>query len=187
MKTFRISDIEFEATELMQTLSVHDQTYFAIGYNEKGHKYIGTAHVSCAEIVDVTDIEIDDESKIILTAQKKIDKLNSDIKGKLSDGYHSFNELYEFRKVYNAAIFNEWAKSESPKYDVHKSVRHYDGEVIFGGHWFIVVAILPSGQISNHYHIDDWYLFDIPIENKAKYEFDGHNSRDVLDRLKSLI
>jgi len=58
MKSFRISDVEFEATELMETLSVHDQTYIAIGYNEKGHKYIGTAHVSCGEIVDVTDIEV---------------------------------------------------------------------------------------------------------------------------------
>ena len=30
-------------------------------------------------------------------------------KGKISDGYHTFDELYEFRKVYNAALFNEWA------------------------------------------------------------------------------
>jgi hypothetical protein len=27
----------------------------------------------------------------------------------VSDTYHTFNELYEFRKVYNAALFNEWA------------------------------------------------------------------------------
>lgn len=26
----------------------------------------------------------------------------------LSDGYHTFDELYEFRKMYNAALFNEW-------------------------------------------------------------------------------
>lgn len=58
MKSFIVSDIEFSATELIETLSVHDQTYIAIGCNEKGHKYIGTAHVSCGEIVDVTDIEI---------------------------------------------------------------------------------------------------------------------------------
>ena len=26
----------------------------------------------------------------------------------ISDGYHSFKDLYEFRKLYNAALFNEW-------------------------------------------------------------------------------
>ena len=25
----------------------------------------------------------------------------------LSDGYHTFDELYEFRKMYNAVLFNE--------------------------------------------------------------------------------
>ena len=29
----------------------------------------------------------------------------------LSDGYHTFDELYEFRKMYNAALFNEWYES----------------------------------------------------------------------------
>ncbi len=54
----RISDIEFETTELLETISVHDQTYSAIGYNEKGHKYSGIAHVSCGEIVKITNIKI---------------------------------------------------------------------------------------------------------------------------------
>ncbi len=42
--------------------------------------------------------------------QGLIDLCPSEIKGSLSDGYHTFNELYEFRKMYNAALFNEWAK-----------------------------------------------------------------------------
>ena len=36
----------------------------------------------------------------------------------ISDGYHTFKELYEFRMVYNAALFNEWHKQN--KYYVHK-------------------------------------------------------------------
>ena len=33
--------------------------------------------------------------------------INNDIQdiGDLSDGYHTFNELYEFIKIYNAALF----------------------------------------------------------------------------------
>jgi hypothetical protein len=55
---FMISDIEFEATQLLETISVNDQIYEAIGYSSKGHKYKGMAHVSCGEIVKVTDIEV---------------------------------------------------------------------------------------------------------------------------------
>lgn len=98
----------------------------------------------------------------------------------VSDGYHTFKELYEFRKMFNLALFTEWAYQE--KCDVHKSKRHSDGEKCFGGGWFIVVAETPAGQISNHYKLEDWDLFQIPEKEKAN-EFDGHTSQDVLDRL----
>jgi hypothetical protein len=104
----------------------------------------------------------------------------------VSDGYHTFNELYEFRKVYNAALFNEWANYAFPTYNVHKSWKHYDGELCFGGGWFIVSAMLPTGLISNHYKAEDWDLFKIPEVEKALYEFDGHTAQDVLQRLKDL-
>jgi len=104
--------------------------------------------------------------------------------GEVNDGYHTFNELYEFRKVYNAALFNEWGKQG--KYGVHKSTKHNDGEECFGGGWFIVVANLPTGQISNHYEMKDWDLFDIPWFSKAQWEFDGHTPQDVVTRLKEL-
>lgn len=104
--------------------------------------------------------------------------------GKISDGFHTFDELYEFRKVFNASLFNEWSKNDL--YHVHKSIRHHDGEECFGGGWFIVVAMLPSGQISNHYEMKDWELFKIPEERFAKFPFDGHSSQDVLERLKKL-
>lgn len=108
----------------------------------------------------------------------------ADLKGEISDGYHTFNELYEFRKVFNAALFNAWAVMDI--YNVHKSIRHNDGELCFGGGWFIVVAILPTGQISNHYEIADWDLFDIDEEEKARYPFDGHTAKDVLERIKNI-
>jgi hypothetical protein len=110
-----------------------------------------------------------------------MEKEQSKITEDTSDGYHTFKELYEFRKVYNAALFNEWAKQA--KYRVHKSWRHHDGELCFGGGWFIVVAILPSGQISNHYEAKDWELFQIMETEKAIYPFDGHTPSDVIQRI----
>ena len=118
----------------------------------------------------------------------KLERINE-----LSDGYHTYDELYEFRKMYNAVLFNEWASQEGwngqmpPKYNVHKSWKHNDGELCFGGGWFIVSAMLPTGLISNHYKAEDWGLFKVPEVEKALYEFDGHTPQDVLIRLKSLI
>lgn len=154
-----------------------------------------------------------------------ITKLNNDIQfyknlhpsnsvEQVSDGYHTFGELYEYRLMYNALLFNQWAKmkpklkgvdipggllgggefSVSPVngpclYDVHKSWKHHDGEWCFGNEkeYFIVVAILPSGQISNHYKAEYWDKFKIPETPKAKYPFDGHTPKDVLERMKSLL
>lgn len=94
-------------------------------------------------------------------------------------------ELYDFRLVLNALLFNEWA--ETGKYEVYKSKRHHDGELCFDGEWFVVVAILPTGQITNHYHIDYWDYFKIPSYDKVKDEFDGHTSSVVLLRYGVLL
>lgn len=132
--------------------------------------------------------------------------------GEISDSEHTFNELYEIRLAYNVALFNDWAKTYNeiiysfkdvndkemhpevktylknltPKYNVHKSWRHYDGELCFGGDWFIVVANLPNGQISNHYYKTHWDKFKIPEVEKALYPFDGHSTKDVIERLINL-
>lgn len=122
----------------------------------------------------------------------------------ISDSYHTFDILYEIRKAYNVALFNELANPNTVRffqddtqfdgvnsitgnrYQVHKSKRHFDGEECFGGGWFIVVANLPTGQISNHYKLEDWDLFKIPEYEKALFEFDGHTTKDVINRLKQL-
>ena len=105
---------------------------------------------------------------------------------KISDGYHTFGELYEFRKLYNALLFNEWAKLG--KYEVVKSYRHSDGNYCFNSNkeWFIVVVQTPFGQISNHYKAEDWDLFEVR-EVRVAPKFDGHTTQDVIERLEDLI
>jgi hypothetical protein len=111
-------------------------------------------------------------------------KATSGVTGDTSDGYHTFNELYDFRKVYNALLFNEWATSG--KYNVHKSKLHSDGKVPFGGGWFVVCAELPTGQITNHYELKDWNMFKIQ-ELPVAHAWDGHTALDALDRMKQLL
>lgn len=106
-------------------------------------------------------------------------------KGNISDGYHTFNELYEYRLLYNASMFNELAKQGL--YDVHKSKKHSDGTIPFDDeNWFIVQAELPTGQISNHYEMKDWDLFNVPEKEKAN-QYDGHTPQDVAKRLRDFL
>lgn len=99
--------------------------------------------------------------------------------GKVSDGYHTFDELYDFRREYNAALVNTHV------YPSHKSLRHSDGELCFGGGWFIVIIDLPTGQISNHYETKYWDEFDCEERERAD-KWDGHSEKDVLNRLAKL-
>ena len=101
--------------------------------------------------------------------------------GEVSDGYHTFNELYYYRMLYNAAFFNLL-----PKELVHKSKRHHTGEECFGGGWFIVMANLPTGQISNHYELKDWDLFKVP-EKEFADEWDGHTPQEAAERLHKYL
>lgn len=103
-----------------------------------------------------------------------------------SDGHHTFKELYRYRLLYNAALFNEWAKQG--RFDVHKSKLHHDGTIPFGdSKWFIVMAELPTGQISNHYRVaTDWDLFDIPTREVCNV-YDGHTPDAVAERLEEFL
>ncbi|WP_290437772.1 hypothetical protein [Muribaculum intestinale] len=116
---------------------------------------------------------------------KTIKEINEAIKslhpkeGQVSDGYHTFDELYDFRRAYNAALVNTHV------YPCIKSHRHSDGELCFGGGWFIVQMNLPTGQISNHYEDKYWGEFDCK-EQECAEPWDGHTESDVLARLTEL-
>lgn len=100
------------------------------------------------------------------------------ITGSTSDGYHTFDELYYYRLLYNAGLVNviRYINYNCPdKLDikVYKSHRHDDGTLCFGGGWFIVQMETPYGQISNHYEDKYWYMFDC-IELPYAHKWDGH-------------
>jgi len=105
----------------------------------------------------------------------------------LNELYETNQELYDFRLIYNALLFNIWYKYG--EVEVYKTRRHHDGSIPFDEpYWFIVVAILPGGrQVTNHYHMRYWRYFKIPEYDQVKDEFNGHDSEDVLRRLKGMI
>ena len=113
-----------------------------------------------------------------------------EVTGETSDGHHTFNELYEYRMLYNAALFNEWAQQNwagsKTAPEVWKSDRHNDGELCFGGGWFVVGACLESGQITNHYEMKHWDLFDAPKLKQAP-KWDGHTPQEAAKRLAQYL
>lgn len=94
------------------------------------------------------------------------------------------SELYDYRLAYNALLFNEWHKNQT--LDVAKSLKHDDGEPCFGGSHFVVYAVTPHGQVTNHYRLKHWDLFDIPeVERAPKY--DGHTPQIALERMMKIL
>lgn len=175
-------------------------TYTLKGFKEKYPYNVGNMVVHKSRLtigLEVTRMQWDDADECVIytlsnQAIAKADDLQpyqeesiKEDKGNISDGYHTFNELYEYRLLYNASMFNELAKQGF--YDVHKSKLHSDGEYPFGdSNWFIVMAELPTGQISNHYEMKDWDLFQIPEKEKANV-WDGHTPQDVANRIRKFL
>lgn len=90
---------------------------------------------------------------------------------KISDGFHTFADLYEQRLILSAAL----AKNNPHAW---KSKRHEDGSVPFGGGWFIMGFDTDEGSYTYHYELKDWGLFQCKELDKGK-PWDGHTSRDV--------
>ena len=118
-----------------------------------------------------------DEMRAREEAICKVAKVNSI--GELSDGFHTFNGLYEQRMIMFAALVKAY------KDKAWKSYRHEDGEYCFGGGWFIVGIDTPEGSYTYHYENKYWDMFDCTDLPRGKH-WDGHTEADAETRLMSL-
>lgn len=96
----------------------------------------------------------------------------------VSDGFHTFRQLYYQRMMLFAVIVKQ------NKDKAWKSLRHEDGELCFGGGWFIVGVDTPEGSYTYHYEDNYYSLFDCKELERGKH-WDGHTEKDVT-RLLSL-
>lgn len=99
-------------------------------------------------------------------------------KGEISDGYHTFNELYEHRFfLFRALCHMDFLKS-------WKSKIQSDGNMYPG--WFIAgIGVEHGKQITYHLPLRLWNEFKIR-ELEIAPEFDGHSSSDVVSRLREM-
>ena len=120
--------------------------------------------------------------------EKLISKINRDIlslkeKGistkNISDGYHTFEELYYQRTILLSIICNT-----NPNIS-WKSKKHFDEEndPMFEG-CFIIGINTPTGEATYHIKLKYWEMFNIPeLERAPKYE--QYDSDVVIERVTS--
>jgi hypothetical protein len=97
----------------------------------------------------------------------------------VSDGYHTFTELYEHRCL----LWIAFCKLHGGAW---KSRVHSDGSKIDG--WFLLGLGTKRGHQAT-YHLPDaaWNITSFAQEFEIAPEFDGHTSEVVMDRLKAFV
>ena len=130
-----------------------------------------------------------DSKRIVRKAEEEIKRKQAEIEngviaipetgiGDLSDGYHTFNELYHHRAILFSVICNVF------KNRAWKSKKHHDGTMYDG--MFIVGIDTPKGQATYHYDIDPyWDMFQVKELPNAP-EWDGHTPDEAINRISTL-
>lgn len=96
-------------------------------------------------------------------------------RGEISDGYHTFNELYHHRAVLFSVVCHKHRKR------AWKAKKHHDGTMYDG--MFIVGINTPWGQATYHYDVDPyWTMFDV-TELESAPEWDGHTAGEAITRI----
>lgn len=95
----------------------------------------------------------------------------------ISDGFHTFGELYYHRMVLFSVICNTY------KDKAWKSWKHEDNTMY--DNYFLVGITTSEGDYSYHYHKDYWDMFHVKeLPNAPKW--DRHKPEDI-GRLNSLL
>ena len=98
--------------------------------------------------------------------------------GDLSDGYHTFNELYHHRAILFSVICNMMPDR------AWKSKLHDTGDMF--DNMFIVGIETPNGQATYHYDINPyWDMFKVKELERAP-RWDGHTAQDAIERISKL-
>lgn len=101
--------------------------------------------------------------------------------GDVSDGFHTFNELYDHRIL----LFAVLCALKPQGVTAWRSKIHADGTMFDG--WFIAGMVLSTGDITYHIPLADWHQFATCLTLEHAPEWDGHTPGDVEERLSHWV
>lgn len=105
----------------------------------------------------------------------------AEISGSTSDGYHTFDELYEHRHALWLVVCE--GTVDQP---VWRSTHHSDGSFFDG--WFLLgIGKEPGKQITYHLPMILWRKAGFAETLDHAPEWDGHTAADTLKRLQSWV
>lgn len=105
-----------------------------------------------------------------LVLGKDIELPNGIRPGSISDGYHTFDELYLHRHSLFLIVFTMAAKRGL---ECGWSNRHSDGELCFGGGWNIVWIVNHFTKTEVRYHLPDSIELDIKLKKDLGRVWNG--------------
>lgn len=95
----------------------------------------------------------------------------------ITDGYHTFGELYEHRRSLTAAL------CKAVILDAWRSKRHHPNDSPISDGRFIVGINLSTGTITYHYKMQYWDDFSDVLELAHAPKWDGAGPADTVTRL----
>jgi len=162
-----------------------ENTYYNQWFNEISHGVYAMGGL----------MEDDEDEKNRRCMLEHIAQINEDVRlqkeignnvGSISDGYHTFDELYAHRiGLFRALCCFLHYNVVNPTPYVWKAKKHHDGTEFNG--WFLAgIGSEPGKQITYHIPMQEWDTWPGEEFDQSPYGWDGHTSADVLERLRRL-
>ena len=131
-----------------------------------------------------SDFQATREGDTLERAQYYVNQVDFPERGRVSDGYHSFDDLYNHRiHIYIALAKAQAADPSGP--EVWRSEKNAEGDKWEG--WFLLgIGTRPGEQITYHLPMKYWDLCTFAQAIESPLFYDKHTSEDVLKRLLSL-
>lgn len=165
---------------LVSTQKVNKDRY--AGFHDINESNGNTAKTDNSDTYNVTG-KITDNKNGILTLSLPDDHkgiiIPKDKMGNVSDGYHTFDELYHHRAILFAALCNAFPERS------WKSKLHFDpDEKMYEGMFIVGIECEYGLQATYHYDIDPyWDIFNCKVLLTAPHVFLAHNPDMALNRI----
>lgn len=118
-----------------------------------------------------TSVPIEPVSELIIEPATPVNVHN------ISDGYHTFSELYDHRRALCAALAKAF-----PGVSWRSKKHHPDDGPMFEG-YFIIGFEFPMEPVTYHYKLKYWDEFRWMVEIPHAPKWDRHTPSDTVDRL----